>query len=168
MLYLHDTSKVVVIGPPGSGKSYVGLLLAESSGLPLYCTDEYLHDGHVTALYHVMKAIGDEGWIVEGMIGYRLLRKRAQLKMPPPDIVIELEASDEQIIQAYRERNKPCDIGQIRRYCKAHEAVLDDYYLLDGDLPKVWIHSQSRQLCPLIQGFIGGGPDGKDSKDSSM
>lgn len=167
MLYLTPQSTVVVIGPPGSGKTTVGLTLAEHSGLALYSTDEHLSKGHVEALYAVMKALGDEGWIVEGMIGYRLLRKRAQLGMPPPDFVIELEATDQQIAQAYRNRNKHCNIAQIRRFCSAHEKVLEDYFLLDAERPKVWIHAESRHICPLITGLMGGGPEGTDSKDSS-
>lgn len=167
MLHLAPNSTVVVLGPPGSGKSHVGEVLAESSGLPLYSTDEYLSDGHVAALYLVMKAIGDKGWIVEGMIGYRLLRKRAEFGMKPVDIVIELEATDNQIAESYRSRNKPCDIAKIRRFCKAHECVLQDYFLLDSERPRVWIHANSRHLCALISGRIGGGPDGAASKDSS-
>lgn len=167
MLHLTAKSTVVVIGPPGSGKTHVGTLLAESSGLPLYCTDQYLHDGHVAALYYVMKAVKDEGWIVEGMIGYRLLRKRAQLGMPPPDIVIELEASDQDIVNAYRARNKKCNLEDIRKFCKAHESVLEDYFLLDSEQPKVWIYGESRHLAPLFNDMIGGGPNGTASSDSS-
>lgn len=167
MLHLSPTSTVVVIGPPGSGKTHVGALLAESSGLPLYSTDEYLSDGHVAALYLVMKAIGDRGWIVEGMIGYRLLRKRAEYGLPPVDIVIELEATDSQITDAYRARGRKCDIAKIRSFCAAHESVLEDYFLLDAERPKVWIHADSRHICPLISDLIGGGPDGNASSDSS-
>ena len=167
MLHLTPKSTVVIIGPPGSGKTHVGHVLAESSGLPLYSTDCYLSDGHVKALYAVMQAVGDEGWIVEGMIGYRLLRKRAQLGMHPPDFVIELEATDQEIAQAYRNRNRHCNIQQIRRFCQAHEKVLEDYFLLDAERPRVWIHAESRHLCTLITGLMGGGPDGTDNSDSS-
>lgn len=163
MLHLAEHSTVVVIGPPGSGKTTVGTLLAESSGLPLYSTDTYLGAGHVEALYAIMQLCGDEGWIVEGMIGYRLLRKRKQLKMPAPDIVIELDASDDEIVAAYRKRGTYCDIRKVRAFCKAHEKVLEDYYVLDGELPRIWIHSKSEYLCHLI----GGGPGGTASSDSS-
>lgn len=155
MLHLAPDSTVVVIGPPGSGKTHVGELLAETSGLPLYSTDTFLDNGAVEALYVLMRACGDKGWIVEGMIGYRLLRKRAQLGMPPPHIVIELEASDQQIIDAYRCRNKHCDIAVIRRFCRSHEKILSDYLLLDHNRPRIWIHANSFHLHHLI----GGGPE---------
>lgn len=161
MLHLADNSTVVVIGPPGSGKTYVGQLLAEDSGLPLYCTDAYLGNGHVAALYALMQLIGDEGWIVEGMIGYRLLRKRRQLGMPPPDIVIQLDATDEQIEESYKRRGKPCNLPLIRRFCAAHDKVLKDYLRLDGADPPVWVHANSQHLHHLI----AGGPEGVENSD---
>jgi adenylate kinase family enzyme len=163
MLHLAANSTVVVIGPPGSGKTTVGKLLAETSELPLYSTDTYLGAGHVEALYAIMQLLGDEGWIVEGMIGYRLLRKRKQLRMTAPDIVIQLDASDRDIAEAYRQRGTHCDIAKVRAFCKAHETVLDDYVAMDGDMPRVWIHSKSPHLCHLI----GGGPQGTARNDSS-
>jgi deoxyadenosine/deoxycytidine kinase len=163
MLYINDASTVVVIGPPGSGKSYVAHLLAENSGLPVYCTDKFLGDGHVAALYGLMQAVGDDGWIVEGMIGYRFLRKRKQLKLPAPDIVIQLDASDEQIARAYAARGKPCNIKVLRNFCAAHEKVMSDYLLLDGEAPKIWVHANSYHLCHLI----GGGPSGTGQSEAS-
>jgi transposase InsO family protein len=109
------------------------------------------------ALYAVMEAVGDEGWIVEGMIGYRFLRKRRQLGLPPPDIVIQLDADDEQITRAYAARGKPCDLRTIRRFCAAHDKVLADYYLLDGAEPRVWVHANSPHICHLIAGGPAGG-----------
>lgn len=163
MLHLHERSTVVVIGPPGSGKTHVAHVLAESSGLPVYSTDRFLSDGHVAALYLVMQAVGDCGWIVEGMVGYRFLRKRKQLGLPAPDIVIQLDATDEQIIDSYRTRQKHCDIRVIRNFCKAHDKVMEDYLLLDGEEPRVWVHANSRHLCHLI----GGGPSGTGHSEAS-
>ena len=163
MLHLQEHSTVVVIGPPGSGKSYVAHVLAENSGLPVYCTDKFLGDGHVAALYALMKSLGDTGWIVDGMIGYRFLRKRKQLRLPAPDIVIQLDASDEQIERAYAARGKPCNIKVLRNFCAAHDKVLDDYLLLDGEEPRIWVHANSYHLCHLI----GGGPSGTGQSEAS-
>jgi hypothetical protein len=164
VLHLTPTTTVVIIGPPGSGKTTVGELLAEQSELPLYSTDKYLGYGHLHALYYIIREVGDVGWIVEGMIGYRLLRKRKQLGMPAPDIVIQLDARDDEIQQAYRARNKFCNLAHVKNFCKAHETVLKEYKLLDGDMPKVWVHTKSRNVCHLI----GGGPAGRANNDSSM
>jgi hypothetical protein len=163
MLHLTPDSTVVVIGPPGSGKTYVGQVLAESSGLPLYSTDRFMGDVHLAALYAIMELTGDTGWIVEGMIGYRLLRKRQQFGMPPPDIVIQLDATDKEISHSYWARGQLCDVRRIKSFCRAHDAMLKDYFTLDHDLPKIWIHSRSQHICHLI----GGGPDNAARNDSS-
>lgn len=161
MLHLTENSSVVIIGPPGSGKTFVGHLLAEQSGLPLYSTDEFLKNDAVQALYAVMQFTGDKGFILEGMVGYRWLRKRRQLKLPPPDIVIQLDATDRQIEESYRKRKKRVSLERIKVFCRSHETILSDYYALDGDEPKVWIHSDS----PHIAHLIGGGPAGAAPKD---
>jgi hypothetical protein len=163
MLHLTPESTVVVIGPPGSGKTHVAHLLAESSGLPVYSTDRFLGDGHVAALYLVMQAVGDQGWIVEGMIGYRFLRKRRQLGLPAPDFVIQLDATDEQIAASYKARGKPHNIKVLRNFCAAHDKVLDDYFALDGEEPRIWVHANSYHLCHLI----GGGPSGTGQSEAS-
>jgi len=163
MLHLGPDTTVVVIGPPGSGKTAVGRVLAETSELPLYSTDHYLSDGHVAALYSIMQAVGDKGWIVEGMIGYRLLRKRKQLGMPPPDLVIQLHATDGQIVESYVRRGLQCNLPKVRAFIKAHETVLNEYLILDGDMPRIWVHADSPHMVHLI----GGGPHGTASSDSS-
>lgn len=150
MLHLTQHTKVVIIGPPGSGKSHVATVLGESSELPIYRTDKFLNDGHVKALYAVMEAAGEEGYIIEGMVGYRLLRKLKQLDLPAPDIVIQLEADDYMIETSYAKRNKLCNIKRLRAFCKAHEKVMDDYYALDGDEPKIWIHGDSQHVTSLL------------------
>ena len=150
MLHLNDQNKVVIIGPPGSGKTHVATVLGESSDLPIYRTDKFLGDGHVKALYSVIDATGDEGYIIEGMIGYRLLRKLKQLKLPAPDIVIQLEADDFMIEESYAKRNKVVNLNRLKTFCKAHEKVLDDYYKLDGEEPAIWIHGSSQHVTKLL------------------
>jgi energy-coupling factor transporter ATP-binding protein EcfA2 len=140
MLSLHEESVVVVIGPPGSGKSKVGNLLAESSGLPLYSTEE-LTTGNkaLTALKTIMHLCGDEGFIMEGMIGYRWLRKHKEMELPCPDIVIQLDASDEEIEDAMSKRDKHCNTKLIRKFRRRTSQGVDT--------------RQQHTGCPSYQGL---------------
>ena len=161
MLHLMETSQVVIIGPPGSGKTQVGELLSEESGLPLYSTEEFLGNMHCTALYAAMQATEEIGYILEGMVGYRWLRQLHQLNLPAPDVVIQLDATDEQIQRSYYLRGKHCNMSRLKRFCAAHEKVLSEYVRLDNSLPTIWIYGNSEELGHLIEG----GPCGKEPSD---
>ena len=154
MLSLKENSKVVVVGPPGSGKTKVGNLLGADSGLPVYSADNFIGTPHVQALHAVMQACGDDGFIIEGLIGYKWLRKRKRLGLPNPDIVIQLSASDQQIRDAYKKRGKPCNLTLITKFIEAHDKILEEYYLLDGDLPRIYLHGTSPQIAYLIAGRL--------------
>jgi|MDSV01.2.fsa_nt_gb hypothetical protein len=154
MLSLHETSKVIVIGPPGSGKTKVGNLLGADSGLPVYSTDQFSGTPHVKALHAVMRACGDKGFVLEGLIGYKWLRKRKQLGLPNPDVVVQLSATDKEIERSYERRGKTCNLQLIHRFVEAHDKILEDFYLLDGDLPRIHIHGSSSQIVYLIAGKL--------------
>ena len=161
MLALTDTSVVLVIGPPGSGKAQLADTLGESSGLPVYSTDRFVGTTGLIAISTVIEVAEDKGFIVEGPVCYRWLRKRKQLKLRPPDIVISLTATDEEIEEAASSHSRYCDVQRIKAFHIAHERFLDNYLMLDQDKPTIWVHGDSNHLRSLIEG----GPSGTSNRD---
>jgi len=162
-LPLCKHSRIAVIGPPGSGKESVGVLLAEQTGLPLYTSHTFFGDTHIMALGAVMDEVEEEGWIVAGMFAYRFIRRGERLGLSQPDVIIDMPATREQIRTSYKQRGKRCTLKRIVRYCEQAAGDLDDYMILDDIEPGIYIRSDS----PIIERLIGGGPSGRRKRDSS-
>lgn len=96
----HD--KVVIIGFAKSGKTTFANKLKKCPELKdhkFFHTDVYgERHGHVPALYALIEELnvrsqaGDQKWIIEGVMGVRLLRKIEQknLKVHRPDLIVEM------------------------------------------------------------------------------
>lgn len=85
---------VVIIGGPATGKSTL-VSVAVGPAFTLFKSDDYMVHGFESALYVMMKDIArvkKGNVVVEGIQGYRLLRKLAELKKPGPDLIIECVA----------------------------------------------------------------------------
>jgi hypothetical protein len=86
---------VVIIGHPDTGKTHLSEeLAAQYPEHKIYHTDDYIKWGYEDALYKMMSDIEydrPEKFIVEGVQGYRLLRKWAQEGKPGADLVIITE-----------------------------------------------------------------------------
>lgn len=145
---MHQTvdignSTVVIIGPPASGKTYVANKLAhDNPSHKLIHTDDYIAFGFEPSLYYlldyVVEAKKTQPLIIEGILGYRLLRKGVQQGNFFPDIVIELEITDEQLTRTYKkERGGTSKLDYIRAMMKSNATVLRSYQLLPNNhLPK--------------------------------
>lgn len=85
---------IVVVGLPASGKSTVtdGLMAKYKTRSPkLYRTDDYIKYEFKESLYVMLRDLKRDlspFKIIEGVQGYRLLRKGLQLKSFNPDLVI--------------------------------------------------------------------------------
>lgn len=84
---------VVIIGGPATGKSTLASI-AVGPAFTLFKSDDYMAHGFEPALYVMMKDISKTKTrvVVEGVQGYRLLRKLAELRKPGPDLIIECVA----------------------------------------------------------------------------
>lgn len=139
---------VMVIGLPASGKTYfAGWLALNNPAHKLYRTDDYLQwpmDGQAAmyaAMGEVMETIeAGQNTIVEGVAGYRMLRKGAQLETYYPDIVFEIIAPQEQRERVYQQERKDKSFPNVERFDKALATVLNDYKKIVGDFDfPTWI-----------------------------
>lgn len=131
------SSTVVIIGPPAAGKTYVaGKLAIDNPGHKLIHTDDYIKYGYEASLYHLLddvvglKKLGP--LIIEGVLGYRLLRKGVQLNCFYPEMVVELEITYEQLERIYKTERDRTKLDYIKPMLKANVTVLRSYQLFEN------------------------------------
>lgn len=120
---------IVVVGFPATGKTFladnlVKDLSAKVSPIKYYHTDDYIKYGFEESLYVLLKDLqrDKEAYkIIEGVQGYRLLRKGIELNNFYPSLVIVCEASSKVRLQRYHARGKKLNWG------------------FDGVLHKIWL-----------------------------
>ena len=128
---LNSFKKILIIGYPNSGKTTLFLKLSKidtNSDRYYYHTDDYKKYEYKEQLYILMDELkGVENWIVEGIQGYRLLRKYAELEDPEyrPDLIIICESET-------RTPDPKHD-----RMCKGLDKIWEDYNDLEKNLPDI-------------------------------
>lgn len=142
---------VLVIGLPASGKTFfTGWLGMYNPAHRVFRTDDYLqmHNGEAAmyaALQGVTAAIqAGQKTIVEGVAGYRMLRKGAQLEMYYPGLVFEIVAPEEQRRGIYEKERPGKAWKNVQVFDKALATVLRDYNaLIDGFRAPTWVQVQN-------------------------
>lgn len=127
-------NKILIIGLPRAGKTYLfesirdHIYMANSDyEIFLLQTDDYKKEPWVTQIYTIMdKLRGEEKWLVEGVQGYRILRKYAQLhdEEIKPDLIIVVSCS-EPPLKKHR--------GMVKTMTK----IWKDYVDIEIDLPTI-------------------------------
>ena len=127
---------ILIIGPPSSGKSW----LAPRIGLPIIHTDSFIDYGYKIALYKLMDymEVTPAPRVIEGVLGYRLLRKGVELGTYYPDTVIELEVSPERIEKTYKEERDAKKLAYIKQFNDTHAKILADYRAMNNPNKPVW------------------------------
>jgi len=136
---------VLIIGPPASGKTTLANELAKVNDChTLFHSDDYMHFGYERALYEMMDGIchsiqHNYRTIVEGVQGYRALRKGAQTGLYYPDLVIEMEVTREQQAAIYENERDPTKLKYLKGFAAAHNKILNDYFELIGARKPEWV-----------------------------
>lgn len=122
-LKLSLPPKVVVIGSPAAGKTY---LTSQIKSHPIIHADDYMLYGFKDALYKMMRSLEEKDrFVVEGVLGYRLLRKLRETKSWEPDMVVEITRPMSEIEKVYKTRKG--DFQGVLNMIKANETVLKGY-----------------------------------------
>jgi len=114
--------KVIIIGSPGAGKSYLANQLAVLLGLPLYHIDQiYWHEdkthiSHEELVQELMKIMKDEVWIIDGNY-----QSTMEIRMKEADTIIFLDYSVEQCMEGIYTR-----VGTKRSDLPWKEGGVDD------------------------------------------
>ncbi len=134
---------VLIIGPPASGKTTLALELSKQNWHhTLLHTDNFIKYGYEQALYEIIRhtKANVSNMIIEGVLGYRLLRKGAQLPdVWKPDLVIEMEVTREKQAEIYANERDPAKLKYLKGFAATHAKILNDYFELVGDARPEWI-----------------------------
>ena len=132
---------VLIIGCPASGKTWVSAQL-DCSGHRVIHTDKYVVSGYEMGMYAALNdTVGSEiPTIVEGIHGYRMLRKGAEYGNYYPDIVIEMKVSEHRMLSTYRNERNPDKIKYLQQFNASHGKILNDYRkIIPEHLKPQWV-----------------------------
>ena len=129
--FLKDNTKILIIGYPNSGKStlFETLRKIDENGARIFLqTDDFKKYEYREQLYMIIDELdGHKNWIVEGIQGYRLLRKYIQM--------LKAELKPDQIIICESQTRVPDE--KHDRMCKGLDTIWEDYNDLEKDLPDI-------------------------------
>lgn len=136
---------IVIIGPPASGKTTLAKSISEFTGTGVVSTDDYMEHGYKDSLYVMLDDLAEltEPKIIEGMQGYRLLRKGVELDCFYPDIVIELSVTQERVDRVYRTERIVSKLPKLAAFNKMHQTILESYKAMDNPCPPKWVRIQN-------------------------
>lgn len=123
---------VLVIGLPASGKTFIANKIREMAfAIDIFHTDKYIEFGYEDSLYNLIEEL--EGFkteatcIVEGVLGYRLLRKGLEIDCWKPDVVIVCEGSKKRQTEIYAAERDPKKLKYMRSFELGLTKIFNDY-----------------------------------------
>lgn len=143
--YINDIDindkNVLIIGIPASGKSYVANLLNNDNHYLIEC-DDYIGYGFEQSVYEILRDIErcNKKTIVEGVQGYRLLRKGIELDNYYPDIVIQMHISEEKQRFIYSKERDAKKIKKLKAFNNSCNKILEDYFKMSIKNKPIWIN----------------------------
>ena len=131
---------VLILGGPASGKTTLSNKLVDQNHKIIHM-DDFNKYGFENSIFECLKAIElcKVFPLVEGVQGYRLLRKGVQLDCYYPDLVIELEISEEEMVNRYKAERDVKKIKHLNSFLKSQKKIRDQYLRLSNKRPPEWI-----------------------------
>lgn len=137
----YSDKNILVIGYPATGKTtfakkYIQYLPHHT----LIDTDDYIPHGHEQSLYVLIEDLKkiQTPTLIEGVLGYRLLRKGVQLDCYYPDVVFELTAPWTHIEKVYQTERESKKIPNLKSFIKSLDTILKQYQELPNPKPPIW------------------------------
>ena len=123
-----EGKNVLIIGCPASGKSWLCNKIAKPTHTVIH-TDSYISYGYQAGMYCALDAanMSEKPTIVEGVQGYRMLRKGCEYGSYYPDIVIEMQISNSRMMQTYLKERDEKKIKYLKQFNETHAKILNDY-----------------------------------------
>ena len=131
---------ILIIGCPASGKTFMSALF-NSNEHQIFHTDDYIKYGYVESMYQCLNDVlkCEKNTIVEGVQGYRMLRKGVELNNYYPDIIVELKITEQLMIATYKKERNPNKIKYLTGFNKLHDKILTDYKNMKNTKPAEWL-----------------------------
>ena len=120
---------VCIIGYPASGKTFLSDLICNDTHHKIH-TDKYIKDGYSMALHSVLNElsfIDNKPTLIEGVIGYRLLRKGVELGLYYPDIIIKIEISQTKQKEIYTNERDVSKLKFLETFNTTNEKIFTEY-----------------------------------------
>lgn len=138
-----ENKNVLIIGCPASGKTWLSNQF--KSNHTIIHTDDYMQFGYEQSMYEVLNYIikSETNTLVEGVQGYRLLRKGIQLGNYHPDIVIQLIISEERMINTYSSERDEKKIKYLKGFNRMYDKIISDYFELENPNQPIWINVEN-------------------------
>lgn len=120
---------VLIIGCPASGKTFLSNKISRFTHNIIH-TDDYLNLGYEVGMYAAMDMamFSVKPSIVEGVLGYRMLRKGIELGSYFPDIVIELLIPYKRQEKTYAKERDKNKLKYLKQFDETHLKILNEYH----------------------------------------